>query len=168
MIAQPDNLPAKYGGRGPLCFLLFAAMSVGGVGTWIWTNTHSTGGGIDNLIAAAALQPQLEPRAYKRDTSTAAVAWSPRFRNNTLICLETARERQVLTWYAGKGGKICPDKVDTTMCEAEARACAVALDANGAVIGRQVDFGAVCCASLSVVCRAFYAYAFRCQELQRI
>jgi hypothetical protein len=125
-------------------------------------SAHHSSSNFGGLAATAAAALSSAPHgATVGQTQT----WSPRFRNNTLFCLESAKESQVLTWYAGRGGRICAEKVDISGCDAELKFCAPPPPAaDGSRVRRQVDLGEQCCGILSVACRAYYAYAHRCEE----
>mmetsp|Transcript_3184 Transcript_3184/g.10741 ORF Transcript_3184/g.10741 Transcript_3184/m.10741 type:complete len:169 (+) Transcript_3184:106-612(+) len=157
-----EELPARYCGRRPSCAFLLMALSAGGAASWLYMATHHSSSGFGGLAATSAAALSSAPHGAAVEQ---AETWSPRFRNNTLLCLESARESHVLTWYAGRGGRICAEKVDISGCDAELKLCAPPpLAADGSRTRRQVDLGEPCCGILSVVCRAYYAYAHRCEE----
>lgn len=142
----PDHLPARYCGRGPLCFLLFVSLSLAGAASYFYLLAHPTSGFNSPSPSALAVEHG-RPREL----------WSPRYRNNSLLCLEPREHGLVASWYLGRGGAICAEKVEVSGCERELL--------EGCVTGRrQIELGESCCSALSVVCRAFYAYAHRCEE----
>lgn len=108
-----DRLPAKFGGRGPLWCALFMVM--GSAGVWSWLTIGAPGAGLisdslAHLVGAGAPVP-------------ASHAWTPKFRNDSRLCLESARQLMVLSWYAGAGGRVCPKEVETSGCVGERALC---------------------------------------------
>jgi hypothetical protein len=157
-----ERSPAKFGARGPLCALFFIAVSAGGAAAWYSMSSHHSSdfGGLATTGAADVKSTPHDAAVVQSET------WSPRFRNNTQMCLEDALESQVLTWYAGRGGRICAEKVDVSGCDAELKLCApLPRAADGSRMRRAVELGDECCGVLSVACRAYYSYAHRCEEM---